>query len=180
MELTLDDIAASTVDAPAPDTFVTPNHKASRDTGETANSSGARKRPGIFASGARDKPYQRKARVIKADVPYHKGEYTEAIATAYEVLGAAIVPFDPHCGTIIGEQAEKAAEAWDAAAEKSPRLRRFLKMATTGSTWGAVVAANAPIVIAALSHHTPIVESAQRRMMTFMAQRAQSMQDEQD
>lgn len=170
--INLADLAETAVDAPAPESFVTPNHKASRGVDSGAPTPGS-KRPGIFGARSDRSAPRKTQRTIKADPPYRKGEYTETIATAYEVVGAMLMPFDPHCGQVVTDAAEKAAEAWDDAAEKSPRLRRFLKMATTGSVWGAVVVANVPIIMAVASHHTPIVEATQRRVMSMMAQRAQ-------
>jgi hypothetical protein len=175
MTVTMEDLAATVTPDPG---FQPPDHKASRNVEpEAERPQGTRQRPGIFGKRDASKTPTRKPRTIKADPPYEAGAYTETIQGAYEFVGQAIIPFDPHCGQVIKDAAVPASEAWDGALRESPALRRFVAKFSTTTAWGALAIAHAPIIYAVAVHHTPIVEAAQRRAMTFMAQRMQQPED---
>lgn len=113
--------------------------------------------------------------------PSKPGEFVEPIESFYTLVGAGLFPFDPHCATVLLEEDRTAqvidghevrgknygktraricAETLDEAAQKSENLRRVLRLLTTGGVWGAVIAAHAPIVLAVMSHHTPMMKTS--------------------
>jgi hypothetical protein len=104
-----------------------------------------------------------RARTIKPDPPYRKGQYIEPLESFYNMLGIVTLPFAPNVGVAFQENAGKCAEALDEAAEKSPGLRRFLNTLTTGGTWGKVAIAHYPIAMAIVAE-TPLMQRAQRLM----------------
>lgn len=122
----------------------------------------------------------------KKEVPPSKpGEFVEPVADFYRFAAMMVFPFDPHCASVVIEtddnkdskhygkdRAQICAEAWDDVAQKNPQVRKFLRMMTTGGTWGALVAANAPIIMAILSHHT----NAAEKLGAMMGQRMASAQ----
>lgn len=134
-------------------------------------------------------PKPRKVRTIEPDS--RPGEFVEPIADFYRLVGATLFPFDPACASVLFEvdenkesknygkdRAQLCAESLDAAAQKSPGLRKTLRMLTTGGVWGAVIAAHAPIAIAALQHHTPLMERTQAFIATRMSPRGQQSEYE--
>lgn len=112
------------------------------------------------------KPRQRKS--VPSATP---GQFVEPLADLYRLAGAVLLPIDPRCASVLFEvdeneksptykldRAEICARTLDRAAQQNEALRRLLFMVTTGGTWGPVIAAHMPIVLAALSHHTPLME----------------------
>lgn len=96
--------------------------------------------------------------------PYHEGMYVEPMRDFYEFLGMMLMPFRPKAAMYLampemlrdnetGEVtegksgAQKIAEAWDAAAKKSPAVRRMLESFLVVSVWGTLVAVHIPLII---------------------------------
>lgn len=164
--------------------FRVPDHTASVGPFERV-----KERIGVSASD-RKKPTMSAPRKQRAtEPPSSPGEFVEPIADFYRFAAMAAMPFDPVCSMVILEtesregaknfgkdRAQICAEALDDAAQKSPQLRKFLRMATTGGVWGAVIAAHAPIIFAVVSHHTPLME----RVTAFQAERMAKMAGQSD
>jgi hypothetical protein len=80
------------------------------------------------------------------------------------------MPFDPSCGRIVIENAEKCAEALDELAKTNTAVRNFLIGLCTTSAWGAVLMAHAPIVMAIAMHHVPALKKQQEKMVGEFAE----------
>ncbi|HVI71479.1 MAG TPA: hypothetical protein VM656_08345 [Pyrinomonadaceae bacterium] len=97
--------------------------------------------------------------------PYREGMYIEPMRDFYEFMGMVLLPFRPKAAMYLtmpetmrdsdtGEfiegktGAQKCAEAWDAAAKKSPAVRRMLESFLMVSVWGTLVAVHIPLLIA--------------------------------
>jgi hypothetical protein len=75
------------------------------------------------------------------------------VAQLYAFASVALMPFDSTCATAIGQCADPASDALIALAKESPAVRKFLGGLTATSTWGAVIAANMPIIMTVSAHH---------------------------
>lgn len=142
---------------------VVPNHraKAERPEADTGGLFGKLRQP-----STRDKrsvPALPKPQ--KETPPYREGMYVEPMREFYEFLGLALMPFRPNASmyltmpemlrdlesgdTIEGKTgAQKCAEAWDAAAKKSPAVRRMLESFLVVSVWGTLIAVHLPLILA--------------------------------
>lgn len=154
--MTLPDFEISQAD------FKVPDHTASVSPAERVKERFSRQ-------GAKPKTATPK-RPRAAEPPSYEGEFTQTIADLYRGAAAVLFPLDPKCASVIldvvsdkdskdygKDRAQLCAEALDKAAIKSPGLRRFLRMVTTGGVWGAVIATHMPILMAIAMHHTPIM-----------------------
>lgn len=167
------------------DDFVTPDHTASERqappvTGES--------KWGAFTKPRRvtaDKPAPKPPKVRTVEPASKPGEFTQPIADFYRLAAAVVMPFDPNCAGVVldviddpeskdngKDRAQLCAEALDEAAQKSEGLRRTLRAVTVTGVWGKVFAAHAPILVAAMMHHTPFMERVTRfqtnRMEAYM------------
>jgi hypothetical protein len=158
----------------APD-FGVPDHTASAGISD-------RIREGVTGrrrlSQPREPKAERKPRVRSIEPPSRPGEFVEPLENLYGTVATLLMPFDPLCASVVLEEdekgstrARKCAEALDEAAQKSDGLRRILRMVTTGGTWGKVIAVHAPILMAVLSHHTPLMSN----LADFQAKRMEQM-----
>ena len=138
---------------------VVPNHKAKVE-GEPPTLFGKRRQPRgtqKTATPALPKPK-------KEAPPYREGMYIEPMRDFYEFLGMVLMPFRPKAAAylafpemvrdnetgVVSEGktgAQKIAEAWDAAAKKSPAVRRMLESFLVVSVWGTLVAVHIPLLI---------------------------------
>ncbi len=117
----------------------------------------------------------------RSEPPSRPGEFVEPIEKLYTTVAVFAIPFDQQCASAIlqVDQQEKiiqfdgtetdnpnygksvarlCAESLDKAAQTNDSLRKVLRMLTTGGTWGAVVAAHAPIIMAVMAHHAPFMK----------------------
>lgn len=104
-----------------------------------------------FKSKEDDKPRKPAARIA----PYKKDEFIEPVTQMYVVMALGVSPFDSRCASVLAENAENCARAWDELAKANPQVRKTLRTLTQGTAWGAVIMAHAPILIAVASHHMP-------------------------
>ncbi|SRR6266702_4969122 len=73
---------------------------------------------------------------------------------AFIAIGVAVgTTGDMVCAGVIMAQAEPMAAAWENLAKTSPRVRAAIERLLTGSAWGEVMFATAPVVIAVAVHH---------------------------
>lgn len=84
-----------------------------------------------------------------------KDEFVEPLTAMYTMVGTVMIPFDQPCGTAVITSAEQCAKALDNLAAKDERVRKALRTLTTGSAYGEVIIAHAPIMLAILAHHFP-------------------------
>lgn len=149
--------AFAVTDAPE---HVVPNHKAKVE-GEPPTLFG-KLRGGTSSRDAKKAPALPKAQ--KDIPPYREGMYIEPMRDFYEFLGMVLMPFRPKAAAYLafpemlrdndtGDMiegktgAQKIAEAWDAAAKKSPAVRRMLESFLVVSVWGTLVAVHIPLLI---------------------------------
>lgn len=137
---------------------VVPNHKVKQDN-ESGGMFGKLRQPRGQKSTTPALPKPK-----KDAPPYHEGMYVEPMRDFYEFLGLALMPFRPKASAYLtfpemirdnetgavteGKTgAQKIAEAWDAAAKKSPAVRRMLESFLVVSVWGTLVAVHIPLII---------------------------------
>lgn len=102
----------------------------------------------------------------KVTPPYRQGMFVKPLTQMYAMGGAALLPFDQKCGTVIMQSAETCAQSLDTLAKTNPAIRRALSTLLETGAWGAVIAAHAPIIIAVSTHHVPIVQSVLAKAAT--------------
>ena len=137
---------APTVPELAPD-IVTPDHKASKDK---------RASWGPFKSTDKDQPTterQRRAPREKVIPKPRKGALVEPLSNMYGSIGLLLMPFDPNCASAVVANAQACAESLDQLAQTNPAARKVLIALTQTSSWGTVIAAHAPILLAIAMHH---------------------------
>lgn len=99
-----------------------------------------------------------------------KGGLKGPLSQLYIGIGMSVMPFDPSCGRIIIENADKCAEALDELSKTNTAVRNFLIGLCTTSAWGAVLMAHAPIVMAIAMHHVPALKKQQEKMVGEFAE----------
>lgn len=138
---------------------VVPNHKVKAE-GEPPTLLGKLR----GGSSTRDRKTPALPKAQKELPPYREGMYVEPMRDFYEFLGMVLMPFRPKAAAYLAfpetvrdnetgivtegkTGAQKIAEAWDAAAKKSPAVRRMLESFLVVSVWGTLVAVHLPLVI---------------------------------
>jgi hypothetical protein len=150
------DINAEIVDSISAESKLTPNPKAGRE----------RKR--WWESKPRAEKKSRGKNKPMPTMP--RGGLKPALTQLYTGFALAVMPFDPSCGKIILENAERCAESLDDLAKTNPAVRRALLSLVTTSAWGAVIMAHAPILMALAMHHVPALRERQEKMVADMAE----------
>jgi hypothetical protein len=112
------------------------------------------------APGTRPKARRRGGRASKPDEPlpqWKTGQIAKGMNRLYARAGKIVTIMDPEVGRAIivctrkdSDDDVTVGEAWEDLAKANPRIRRFLLKLVTGSAWGAVVMAHAPIFMAFL------------------------------
>lgn len=120
-------------------------------------------------SSAKSEPRARTPKVDRAK-PLPRGGLRGPLTNLYTGIGMSVMPFDPGCGRIIIENADKCAEALDELSKTNTAVRNFLISLCTTSAWGAVVMAHAPIVMAIAMHHVPALKRQQEKMVGEFAE----------
>jgi hypothetical protein len=144
-----------------------PNFRASENVEETeppAPSTGTGGFRG-FASRSARKPRvkkETKATVPLAiqSIPNRKGQFVEPLMKMYGMAGATVMMYDPICGTAIMTSAQKCAETMDELAYQNESVRRVIWSLTRSSTFGAVIVAHLPILMAVIMHPVPAAQEA--------------------
>lgn len=113
---------------------------------------------------------ERSTRSIPSVKPMPKGGLKPALAQMYAGVGMAVMPFDPACGRVVLENAERCAESLDELAKTNPAVRNLLISLVTTSAWGAVIMAHAPILMAIAMHHVPALRERQEKMVGEFAE----------
>lgn len=118
-----------------------------------------------------DKPRARaEKKPPKPMPPAPRGGLKAALEKWYMGIGITLMPFDPHCGKTIIDNAESCAEAMDDWARTNPKIRRVLLQMVNASAVGAVLTAHAPILMAVMTHHIPAIREKQERMAGDVAE----------
>lgn len=145
--------------APLADDFTAPNVKGSQPRWwERAPKSGKKTRTGKAKSAPGPAPAM------------PRGGLKGPLTNVYTGIGMSVMPFDPSCGRMIIENAEKCASALDELARTNPAVRRVLLSLVTTSAWGAVVMAHAPILMAIAMHHVPVLKERQEKLVGEFAE----------
>lgn len=79
------------------------------------------------------------------------GVLRDAVAELYGFAGFGLMPFRPQTAQTMMASAKSCGEAWEAAAAANPQIRAMLLSLTKTSTYGVLIAAHAPIVMAAIA-----------------------------
>jgi hypothetical protein len=98
-----------------------------------------------------------------------KGAFVAPLTEIYALTGTMMMPFDQSCGTAVMMNAEACAKSLDNLAYQNDAVRRVLTALVQTSTWGAVIAAHAPIIMAVAMHHVPAVRDSVGAMGTQFA-----------
>ncbi len=83
------------------------------------------------------------------------GKYYQKLKGLYGGIGMAVFPFDPSCASAILVNAEETARAMDALAREHRSVARIVDYMLSVSTFGMVLGAHAPIMMAIFQHHAP-------------------------
>lgn len=75
------------------------------------------------------------------------------IVEVYTAGQMAALMFDPFVSEAIGQTKIQIADAWIDLAQKDPKVLKLLEKLTTGSAWGGVVMAHAPLIIPILAKY---------------------------
>lgn len=154
-------------DAPAPD-HVMPNHHASSEAPWAVSDVEAPKRKTVrerlMGAAKREEPQNVRAPKERKHVPNKPGQFVEPVENFYNTVAMVLMPFKPEVAFTIMSPgpatedgaaepptvAHNCAVAWDNAAQRSEAVRNFLDSFMTIGVMGQLLAAHAPIVIAAL------------------------------
>jgi len=82
-----------------------------------------------------------------------QGRVKEAFEQTYGQIAMMWGMFDPHCATVLAENASIMADSMERLAENSPVVRRIADQMLTGTSIGAMISAHAPIGLAIYAHH---------------------------
>lgn len=96
---------------------------------------------------------QPKLKAKKPTPPYRQGMFVKPLEEMYTGAGMMLMPFDPVCSQAVIQQAGACAQAMDALAKENEVVRRVLTTMVTGSIWGQVIMAHAPIIAVIVMHH---------------------------
>jgi hypothetical protein len=153
-------------DMPEPDPV--PNYQASESFPES-EPPGPSRTPGgfrAFAQRSATKAPRAKRETKKtppmaiAAIPNRKGQFVEPLMKMYGTAGAVVMMYDPICGTAVMTSAQKCAETMDELAYQNEAVRRVVWSMTRTSTFGAVIVAHLPIIMAVVMHHVPAAQEA--------------------
>lgn len=145
--LDVDDFADVDMDT-MPDTeHVTPNFEASQDP-----PAGFKR---IWTPPAAKAKTAREPKLKKAAPRMPTGGLAGPLTDVYTMIGAVLTPIDPVCGQAVMMGAPDCAKALEKLAKSNPEVRRVLVGLVTTSTWGAVITAHIPIIMAIAMHHMP-------------------------
>lgn len=117
-----------------------------------------------------DSPRGKRAPRAERVKPLPRGGLKGPLTQLYSGIGLSVMPFDPNCGRIILENAEKCAETLDELAKTNTAVRNALIALCTTSAWGAVIMAHAPIVMAIAMHHVPALKKQQEKLVGEFAE----------
>jgi hypothetical protein len=112
---------------------------------ENKDGKGRARSTGRAARGAPKKPLP----------PWREGSIAAWATQMYFLGGKALAVYDPVCGAAMQASADAAGRAWEKLAKQSEPWRRFFAFLMTSSAATEVIVANAPLMIAILSHHGP-------------------------
>lgn len=147
-----DAIRAEAEDVPPIGTpYEKPDHKASRERPRWAGRARTKTQDATSSksSASRAKP--------KKTVPNRKGQFVQPITQLYGYIGMGVFVRDQVCGAAIIQAAPQCAEAWDEMAYKNEAVRRVLWAVVQTGDLGKIIAAHLPILVAAMSHHVPVM-----------------------
>lgn len=101
------------------------------------------------------KPPKDKPKTRRTAPPYRPGQFVKPLTEFYGMIAMGVAIKDPQCAQAIMANAQSCAEAWDKAAKTNTAVRAALQALIETTTWGTLVAAHMPIVMAMLVHHRP-------------------------
>lgn len=73
----------------------------------------------------------------------------------YTAAGIAVFAFDQPLGSLIADNAENCAVAWDELAKTNPNVKRMLENFMQTSAYGSIIAAHMPIAVAVATKYVP-------------------------
>lgn len=126
------------------------------------------------------KPKEKKAKVRRPTPPMPRKGLAGPLTNMYTGLGMTVSMIDKQCGMAIVESAEDCAQAWEDLAKTNPKVRRALLMLLETSDVTKIVIAHAPIMMAVMVHHMPLVREQQMRLIEVFANSGGDADEEED
>jgi hypothetical protein len=123
------------------------------------------------------KPKEKKAKVRKPTPPMPRKGLAGPLTNMYTGLGMTLAMVDKHCGMAVVESAEDCAQAWEDLAKTNPKVRRAILMLLETSDVTKIVIAHAPIMVAVMSHHMPLVREQQLKVVEMFANQGANEED---
>ena len=77
------------------------------------------------------------------------------VQNLYMAAGLGVYPFDNAIGSLLADNAENCAVAWDELAKKNPSIKRTLEKLLETSAYGTLIAAHMPIAVAVATKYVP-------------------------
>lgn len=154
LEAYLEEVAANARPIPDPPEFqlvedtaekvapVTPDHTKSQDNKDNFWNKLGWNPPKETTRKQTNIPRTKPRRLTKSD--------QEKLAGLYGALGFGLMPFKPDVAQAVMESADTCAEAWIEVAEKNDNVRRILVGMIEGGSWGKLLLAHLPIIVAAM------------------------------
>src|SRR3546814_416887 len=112
---------------------------------------------------------EKKAKVRRPTPPMPRKGLAGPLTNMDTGLGMTVSMIDKQCGMAIVESAEDCAQAWEDLAKTNPKVRRALLMLLETSDVTKIVIAHAPIMMAVMVHHMPLVREQQMRLIEVFA-----------
>lgn len=84
---------------------------------------------------------------------YKAGAVKAGFEELYGAIGTIVMLKDPHCGMAVIQSAADAADALEELAKTNPSIRRVLMSVIATNSYGKVIAAHLPILMAIFAHH---------------------------
>lgn len=101
-------------------------------------------------------PKAEKPRVQKPRAPQVKRDFTEDLTGLVQVSWGVLVAVSPADAAAVHRHGPGMVQAWNALAQEDARVARGIQWLTTGSTYGAVVMATAPLLLQVMANHRRI------------------------
>lgn len=115
----------------------------------------------LFAPPGPKAPRGEKPPKVKSPTPSmpRPGVISKRLEELYIGLGMVWFPFDPTCAQAVVESAPKCAEAMEQLCKENEAVRRVVLRLIETSTYGKIITAHMPILMAVAVHHMPMFQT---------------------
>jgi hypothetical protein len=115
-----------------------------------------RTRDGRPKKGPGGRPAKDKPRVERPKAAIAKRDYTEELTGVVQLAWGVLAPMAPADAAAVKMSGPGMVQAWNALAQENAQVARGIEWLTSGSAYGAVVMATAPLVLQVLANHNRI------------------------